>query len=392
MGVEQTEWWRAVLAEYPTGVALITAAAPTGEPVGMIVGSFTAISQDPPLIGYFGDDTSATFHSIVQAERFAVSVFGEADDGLLRSFIRKDEGRFEQAGLVRTANGLVRLEEAVAWFEARTEKVDRHGDHRLVVGRVEDFGVAAVDAGSPLLYRRGGFGAFAIPSDAVDSRLFGERLTAAQAAAEVLEPVARGIGRDIAITTLVGESVVVVGMVPAAAGAEPPSVAALRAIGISLPFAAPVEPLFAAWASDKTRSFWIERARHLVGAVDRRRVEAQLAAVRERGFGVSVDQDLTARFFALITDPTAERESYARVWSEYASQTIESVEAALPLGDIAAIQVPVFGEQGEVSLVLTVSDIGPFEDVAALERFAGELTDAAAAASAAITRRPQGRS
>jgi flavin reductase (DIM6/NTAB) family NADH-FMN oxidoreductase RutF/DNA-binding IclR family transcriptional regulator len=389
--IEATEWWRAVLAECPTGVAILSAMLPDGQPTAMVIGSFLAISQDPPLIGYFGDDSSATFRSLVDSDRFAVSVLGEEQDSLLRSFIRKDEHRFAQPGLIRTASGLLRVDDPVAWFEARTESVQRHGDHRLVVGRVEDFGVGSAASGSPVLYRRGGFGAFAVPADSIDARTVGDRLGAAQAAAETLEPVARSIERDIAITAMVGESIVVVGMA-VCSSRESAGPNARSAVGVSLPFAAPIEPLFAAWASDRTRALWIERARHLVGAVDRPRVGAQLEAIRERGYAVSVDRDLSARFIGLITDPEVESESYARMWSDYASRTIESATSRLPLGDIAAIQVPVFDENGGVALALTVSDVGPFADDDDLDRFARTLREAAAAASTAVTRHPLGRS
>ena len=395
MSLRASELWRAVLAEYPTGVALVTAQLPDGTPVGMVVGSFMAISQDPPLVGYFGDDSSSTFQEVVGAERFAVSVFADSHDRLLRSFIRKDEGRYDQPGLAITDSGLIRIDDAVVWFEANKQTVQRHGDHQLVVGAVSDFGVSASEIGSPLLYRRGGFGAFAIPAETVDARLIGERLAAAQAAAEVLAPVATRLNRDIAVTAMVGDSVVVVGMVPGApvvVGEPIPDSGPLRAIGISLPFAAPVEPLFAAWADERVRSFWMERARHLVGAVDRRQVETHLEAIRHRGFGVSVDQGLTARFLGTITDPTAERESYAQIWSEYAAQTIVSTSSILTLSDIAAVQVPVFDEQGQVVLVLTVSDLGPFADEDALNVFAATLIDAADEASHVIARGPRGRS
>jgi flavin reductase (DIM6/NTAB) family NADH-FMN oxidoreductase RutF len=390
--IEATEWWRAVLAECPTGVALLSALLPDGQPTAMVIGSFMAISQDPPLIGYFGDDTSETFRSLVDSDRFVVSVLGEEQDALLRSFIRKDEHRFEQPGLIRTASGLLRVDDPVAWFEARTESVERHGDHRLVVGRVQDFGVGSAAAGSPVLYRRGGFGAFAIPADAVDARTVGDRLGAARSATISLEPVARLIERDIAITAMVGESVVVVGMVlcaPPGGAAEPN---ATSAIGISLPFTAPIEPLFAAWASDRIRTLWIERARHLVGAVDRRRIEAQLEMIRDRGYSVSVDRDLSARFLGLVTDPDTESESYARMWSEYASRMIESATSSLPLSDIAAMQVPVFDENNDVALVLTVSEIGPFADDAELNAYARTLLDAAKVASSALSHHPRGRS
>lgn len=398
--VEVAEWWRAVLAECPTGVALLSARTSDGEPTAMIIGSFMAISQDPPLIGYFGDDASSTFLSLVDSDRFTISVLGEEQDALLRSFIRKDELRFQQPGLVRTASVLLRVDDPVAWFEARTHSVQRLGDHRLVVGEVEDFGVGSAAAGSPVLYRRGGFGAFAITADSMDARTVGDRLGAAQIAAEAIEPIARRINRDIAITAMVGESIVVVGMAlrsrgdgvasdmtgPDMAGPEATSV-----IGVSLPFAAPIEPLFAAWASDRARTLWIERARHLVGKVDRHRVGAQLEVIRERGYAVSVDRDLSARFIGLMTDPATETESYAKMWSEFAARTIESATSRIPLGDIAAIQVPVFDENGGVVLALTVSGVGPFEADADLEDFANALLDAAARASVAVIGHSRGR-
>lgn len=395
--LESTEWWKAVLGEYPTAVSLVTALDPDGQPVGMIVGSFTAISQDPPLIGFFGDDASSTFQRLAGAERWAVSVLGEHQDDVLRAFIRKDAERFDRPDIVFTAHGVPRLADAVAWFEARTTQVDRHGDHRLVVGEVERFGVGTERAGSPFIYRRGGFGAFAVPSDRVDARLVGNRLAAAQAASEQLAVVADRIGRDIAIATMVGESVVVLAIVPTSAGSS--SIAELdaseerrmRSIGISLPFAAPVEPLFAAWAPERIRSLWIERARHLVGGVDRRSVERQLAAIRERGYNVSVDTGFTERFYGLITDRTAERESYARMWSEYAARTIESNDPALSLGDIAAVQVPVFDQSGEVVLALTVSELA-FGSSTELDEFAQQLIAAADALPEPIARPPRGRS
>ena len=129
-----------------------------------------------------------------------------------------------------------------------------------------------------------------------------------------------------------------------------------------------------------------------MGAVDRRRVGAQLEAIRERGYAVSVDRDLSARFIGLITDREVESESYSRMWSDYASRTIESATSRLPLSDIAAIQVPVFDEDGGVALALTVSDVGPFADEDDLDRFARTLREAAAVASTAVARRPLGHS
>ncbi|WP_336621013.1 MULTISPECIES: flavin reductase family protein [unclassified Sinorhizobium] len=45
--------FRETLSHYPTGVAVITAETEGDGPVGMVVGSFTAVSLRPPLVAFF---------------------------------------------------------------------------------------------------------------------------------------------------------------------------------------------------------------------------------------------------------------------------------------------------------------------------------------------------
>jgi flavin reductase (DIM6/NTAB) family NADH-FMN oxidoreductase RutF len=50
--------FRDVMGCHPTGVCVVTAAANDGARFGMVVGSFTSISLDPPLVGFFPDKKS----------------------------------------------------------------------------------------------------------------------------------------------------------------------------------------------------------------------------------------------------------------------------------------------------------------------------------------------
>lgn len=45
--------FQTVLGHFPTGVAALTALPDGGEPTGMVVGSFTSVSLDPPLLSRF---------------------------------------------------------------------------------------------------------------------------------------------------------------------------------------------------------------------------------------------------------------------------------------------------------------------------------------------------
>lgn len=47
---------------------------------------------------------------------------------------------------------------ALAWIDCAIDTEHKAGDHWIVVGRVSSLGVA--DAGAPLIFYRGGYGAF----------------------------------------------------------------------------------------------------------------------------------------------------------------------------------------------------------------------------------------
>ncbi|MCB2062129.1 MAG: flavin reductase family protein, partial [Novosphingobium sp.] len=66
--------FRQVLGAYPTGVAVITAMDTEGAPAGMVVGTFTSVSLDPPLVGFLPDKSSSSWPKIESAGRFCVNV------------------------------------------------------------------------------------------------------------------------------------------------------------------------------------------------------------------------------------------------------------------------------------------------------------------------------
>ena len=64
--------FRRVLGHYPTGVCVVTAILPDGRPEGMVVGSFTSASLDPPLVAFFPDKRSNTWTHLAAAERLSL--------------------------------------------------------------------------------------------------------------------------------------------------------------------------------------------------------------------------------------------------------------------------------------------------------------------------------
>ena len=54
-------WFRRVLGQYPTGVCVVTATEPDGRRAGFVVGSFTSVSLNPPLVAFFPDKGSTSW-------------------------------------------------------------------------------------------------------------------------------------------------------------------------------------------------------------------------------------------------------------------------------------------------------------------------------------------
>lgn len=145
--------FRSVLGAYPTGVAVITAVDADGQRHGLVVGSFTSISLDPPLVGFFPDVRSSSWARIAQVGRFCVNVLGSDQLDLCRRFAARADDKFADLAHGHTPSGQPLLENAIAWIDCVTERVETIGDHYLVVGTVEALGKR--EAGTPLLFFRG---------------------------------------------------------------------------------------------------------------------------------------------------------------------------------------------------------------------------------------------
>jgi flavin reductase (DIM6/NTAB) family NADH-FMN oxidoreductase RutF len=145
--------FRSVLGAYPTGVAVITAASPDGVRHGMVVGSFSSISLDPPLVGFFPDVKSRSWAQMAPVGRFCVNVLGSEQLDLCRRFASRADDKFADLAHGHTPSGQPLLEDAIAWIDCVVERVTEVGDHFLVVGAVEALGRG--DAGTPLLFFSG---------------------------------------------------------------------------------------------------------------------------------------------------------------------------------------------------------------------------------------------
>lgn len=145
--------FRSVLGTYPTGVCVITSVDEHGQRSGLVVGSFTSISLDPPLVGFFPDKRSSTWPRIAATGRFCVNVLGASQIDLCNRFASKADDKFAELAHGHSPSGLPLLDDAIAWIDCTIERVEDIGDHWLVVGAVE--ALDRREEGTPLLFFRG---------------------------------------------------------------------------------------------------------------------------------------------------------------------------------------------------------------------------------------------
>lgn len=150
--------FRRILGHYPTGVCAVTAIV-DGAPAGMVVGSFTSVSLDPPLVAFFPDRKSTTWPKIEKAGRFCVNVLAHDQQHVCRALASKAEDKFDGVRYALSDGGQPVIDDIVAWIDCDLDAVHEAGDHYIAIGRVRSLDVAHPH--EPLLFLKGGYGQFA---------------------------------------------------------------------------------------------------------------------------------------------------------------------------------------------------------------------------------------
>ncbi|MCC6828200.1 MAG: flavin reductase family protein [Novosphingobium sp.] len=151
--------FRQVLGSYPTGVCAITALDAEGRPAGMVVGTFTSVSLDPPLVGFLPDKRSSSWPQIEAAGRFCVNVLGSDQQDVCRQIAAKGADKFASIDYAISEHNLPVIAGALARIECTIHSVSEAGDPWFVLGNV--LGMETARDEDPMLFHRGRYGGFA---------------------------------------------------------------------------------------------------------------------------------------------------------------------------------------------------------------------------------------
>jgi 3-hydroxy-9,10-secoandrosta-1,3,5(10)-triene-9,17-dione monooxygenase reductase component len=125
----------------------------------MIVGTFTSVSLDPPLVGFLPGKNSSTWPLIEASGQFCVNVLGSDQRDQCLQMAGKGEDRLAGVGHDVTSDGQLLLHDALTHIECSVHGVVDAGDHWFVMGLVRKLEILRVS--DPLLFHLGRYGGFA---------------------------------------------------------------------------------------------------------------------------------------------------------------------------------------------------------------------------------------
>jgi flavin reductase (DIM6/NTAB) family NADH-FMN oxidoreductase RutF len=151
--------YRRALAQFATGVTVVTTRDAHGLPVGLTVNSFNSVSLDPPLVLWSLALKSGSLAAFDACSHYAINVLAGNQLEVARRFATRGADRFGQADWHEGPNDVPLLDGCVATLIARNRSRHREGDHVIMVGEVEHF---LAPGGEPLVFHDGRYFASAI--------------------------------------------------------------------------------------------------------------------------------------------------------------------------------------------------------------------------------------
>jgi flavin reductase (DIM6/NTAB) family NADH-FMN oxidoreductase RutF len=140
---------RKALAQFATGVTVVTTRSPDGTPVGLTVNSFASVSLDPPLVLWSIALTAQSYEVFRTCQSYLIHVLAVDQLEVAAAFATRGADKFGATRWRSNDSGLPLLEGCVAWFECGNRSQYPEGDHVILVGRVEAF---AIGGGAPLIF------------------------------------------------------------------------------------------------------------------------------------------------------------------------------------------------------------------------------------------------
>ena len=132
-----SQQFRSALGGFPTGVAVVTARADDGKPIGITINSFSSVSLDPPLVLWSLAKGSPNLTHFALGRRHIIHVLADHQDELAKRFASRAPDKFSGLSHDTNRDNIPLFDECVATFECTTRTLYEEGDHVIVIAYVE---------------------------------------------------------------------------------------------------------------------------------------------------------------------------------------------------------------------------------------------------------------
>ena len=146
---EKINAFKEAMANYPTGVTIVTATDSDGNPIGLTVNSFASVSLDPLLVLWSIDKRVSTYETFTKIDQFAINLLADNQADIASLFARSHQDRFANCDWYQSQHQLPIIKGAMSSLQCKTFKQIEAGDHTILIGEVIDI---AVDKKGPLVY------------------------------------------------------------------------------------------------------------------------------------------------------------------------------------------------------------------------------------------------
>lgn len=159
---------RNALGSFATGVTIVTTKLDNGQPLGLTVSSFNAVSLTPPLVLFSVGNSALGFAAWKNAKKYVINILSEDQRELSNRFGRPSGDKWADLAAAEVDGGFI-FEDAVMAFECESYRQYEGGDHEIMLGRIEAFNDLKGGDAQPLIFYRGKYnrierGASAVPS------------------------------------------------------------------------------------------------------------------------------------------------------------------------------------------------------------------------------------
>ena len=146
---DKTNAFKEAMANYPTGVTIVTAIDDNDNPIGLTVNSFASVSLDPLLVLWSIDKRVSTYETFKKIDQFAINLLADNQADIALLFARSHQDRFANCDWYQSPHQLPIIKGAMATLQCKTFKQIEAGDHMILIGEIIDIDI---DKKVPLVY------------------------------------------------------------------------------------------------------------------------------------------------------------------------------------------------------------------------------------------------